>query len=402
MLFRGALKIKQIIISRYIYHEKPIFHWSFYALTFYSLGIIYQSFLRSSYPSHYLLYQPELLLIGIVILIIFTSICIIKQYKKKFTLVVLLPTTSLCGAFLYYNQQIKHKNFQDLINKKKHTVIGEVTDIEQLAKGHLKTKITLKIKNMLQTSNNTTHQTENSSGKKITLYTQTQKDIQVGDVIKIANLLFKKIKNESFNNYLIKEHIAATTCEPKLNYIPISRATYSLTRWLHQKKNTIFSTLKNKINKKHFTLVAKIFFGNNNTSFYYTQQTKEQGKRWGIAHYFARSGLHLIIFILLWNLLFRLIPAPFTIKQIAVVVMGIIYFLLSWPSTSFNRAFSTFLLYKFGTILRLQTDFLHLLTLVCLVTLVLNPTQLFFLDFQLSFGLTLALALLNRSSSQKI
>ncbi|MFC1845655.1 ComEC/Rec2 family competence protein [Candidatus Dependentiae bacterium] len=106
----------------------------------------------------------------------------------------------------------------------------------------------------------------------------------------------------------------------------------------------------------------------------------------------ARSGLHLVIFMFLWGIIFSFIPLPFTYKQLALIGLGLFYCLLSWTSISFIRAISIFLLYKISPLLHKQGQLLHLLTIICLVTLIWNPAQLLFLDFQLSFGLTLALA----------
>ena len=68
--------------------------------------------------------------------------------------------------------------------------------------------------------------------------------------------------------------------------------------------------------------------------------------------------------------------------------LSILYFILSWPSISFIRAFLIFLFTKYCNLHRHPTHFMHILLLTCCIVLLINPLQLFFLDFQLSFFLT--------------
>ena len=143
-------------------------------------------------------------------------------------------------------------------------------------------------------------------------------------------------------------------------------------------------------------LFSAIFLGKKNKTQTY-DKSKDQFKIWGISHYLARSGLHLVIFIMIWHLILCLFPIPFRWKQSILIALALIYALLSWSSVSFIRALTVFMLYKIATIFEIQMHIVHSITLACLFTLLYNPAHLFFLDFQLSFALTFALAWLANS-----
>ena len=117
---------------------------------------------------------------------------------------------------------------------------------------------------------------------------------------------------------------------------------------------------------------------------------------WGISHYLARSGLHMILFILIWTMVLQFLPVHISVKRVAIAALCIIYSILTWPSISFCRSFFVFLLCQVGMIVNFQVNFLHLLTTTCLLILLFNPIQLFFLDFQLTFSLSFALVWLSR------
>lgn len=228
-------------------------------------------------------------------------------------------------------------------------------------------------------------------------YSRYKTKFQVDDKIRLDNIKIKKVKNESlsentsFQKYLIKEGFLTSiflTKDQKLELI--ERPKYSFWRWLWNLKTQTYKDLASKMDKQTFTYFALIFLGN--TQQLEITQMRETFNYWGLSHYLARSGLHIVLFILIWTFLFRFIPIRLRWKRSILILICIIYKLLSWSSIPFIRAFYVFLLMEGGKLLDLQTHFLHLLSIVCLLVLIFNPLQLFFLDFQLSFGLTFTLS----------
>jgi len=213
----------------------------------------------------------------------------------------------------------------------------------------------------------------------------------VGDTISVTGLTFKQPPKD-LGQYLLKEGIMATVFMTKLDYTILERPQRSFARWLFYTRENLINALEKKLSPRTFQLFASIFLGNKQSPKWLIEKTKEHFNTWGVTHYLARSGLHMVIFVFIWQLLLRFLPAHWIAKELILLIASFLYCTLSWASVSFNRAFLTFLFHKACMLFSLQTNFLHLLTLVCLTILLHNPMQLFFLDFQLSFGLTCALA----------
>ena len=237
--------------------------------------------------------------------------------------------------------------------------------------------------------------------KAIQIYTKKNHDIKIEDKIKIKNLKIKGPKNEHFAFYLIKQNIAATIFTPNIEHELIARPKWSASRWLTIKRKKIAQNVKRKMPIKLFSMFSSMFLGNRNIPQRYNHEIKNKFKSLGIMHFLARSGLHLIIFLLLCTLMLQFFPFYFYIKQIIIILLSSIYLLLSWPSTSFIRAFSILLFYKLLPFFNKKPDIVHIVTTVCLLMLLHNPILLFFLDFQLSFGLTFSLAFFSQIQIQR-
>lgn len=227
----------------------------------------------------------------------------------------------------------------------------------------------------------------------IQLYVRHNIGLAIDDLIEISSLVFKKEKTTTnFTHYRLKEGISATLFVDTFYCTIIDRPQWSLKRWIFNKRRALLLSFKKKLSPTTFNLFSSIFLGNKEASKQEMGHLKEHFNTWGITHYLARSGLHMVIFVISWQVLLGFIPLPFMIKEVLLLMLGLIYYVLSWPTVSFNRAFLLFLVCKLCLLARLQTDFLYLLSGICCAILLYNPLQLFFLDFQLSFGLTFALA----------
>ena len=238
--------------------------------------------------------------------------------------------------------------------------------------------------------------------RNLSLYvTRIPTELLVGDVIEITDLICKEIKNPSFGTYLAKEKISATLFLDNFTYTLLKRPTFSVARSLFYMRNTIFNSLRNKINKATFTLFSSIFLGNHTRGKKSDKKTKESFKIWGLSHHLARSGLHLVIFAMLWHFILNILPIAFLARQFLFILFVLLYALLSWSSISFERALLMLIFYKLTLFIKTSLHYIHLITLVTLLVLLLNPLQLFFLDFQLSFGLTFALAWFSAIESRK-
>jgi competence protein ComEC len=158
-------------------------------------------------------------------------------------------------------------------------------------------------------------------------------------------------------------------------------------------RNDVYQAIRTKLSPLTADYFGLIFLGNKQQESAHTLRT--MFSYWGLSHYLARSGLHIILFIMLWSFFFRIIPLHGSIKRVMLVVICVVYDFLSWSSIPFARAYYAFLLMKGGELLYQQINYLHILSIVCLSILLFNPMQLFFLDFQLTFALTFTLVFLS-------
>ncbi len=229
----------------------------------------------------------------------------------------------------------------------------------------------------------------------IRIYTKKKLAAQINDRVKIENIILKKPKNDSFYSYLMKEGIAATAFQDQVKLTVESHPSFSVARWLFHSRQAVLRSFQKSLNKETFQLFAAIFLGEKEVMKRNKETLEGPFKQWGIVHYLARSGLHLVIIVSLCALLLKCAPAPFAVKQILLLAAVLFYSLLSWSSISFIRALLIFLMYTYCQLSRTPNHFLQLLLLCCFILLLINPLYLLFLDFQLSFGLTFALAWLN-------
>jgi len=353
-------------------------HYSFFVTFFLIMGIWYQA---AEYP----IWIPVLIFLSTI------SILFFKKATHLILPFVLLSAIYGLGSIRYKKQQTNFNNFYKLTHQEKFDVIGTVTAIDLAANAKFSKRVTLDLSKIKKTDSKEKWQQIDNT---VYIYTYTTKYLDVADFIILKNITFKKSNNNSFNNYLIKEKKVATLFLTPFDYRRLYRPYFSFYRWLSHAKKSLFFRLRKKFSRETFTFFSTLFLASPSEK-QQINDVKHAFKSWGIIHYLARSGLHLVLFILIFQFLLQFLPISYTKKQLLLVVITLAYALLSWSSIPFTRALYTFFLYKIGAFLHFKTHLLHLLALICFITLIVNPMQLFFLDFQLSFGLTTGLAYFN-------
>jgi ComEC/Rec2-related protein len=225
--------------------------------------------------------------------------------------------------------------------------------------------------------------------------------VEVGDRIRIKKLTFKPIKNSSYQWYLFKEGLAGSAFIKRLNYTLEHRPVWSIHRWVFTQRERIIKHCNLTLSGETFSLLSALFFGKQPHGLSFYGSVRSHFTYWGVVHFLARSGLHLVLLAFCWSYLMRKMVLPFLLKQFLLGIFMYLYHLLTWPSISFMRALITFFIYRSATLSKQTVQPLHVLALTSLFVLLHNPVQLFFLDFQLSFGLTFALAWFNEVSLRK-
>lgn len=227
-------------------------------------------------------------------------------------------------------------------------------------------------------------------------YTKQQFNGSIDDTIIIQNFHYKTPANKSsFFYFLMKEGIHATLFLNQSDYKIIGSRPNSLQQAIYKTKYRVLEGISGKCSSLATTLISSIFLGNRLYVKEQYQQIKQLFSNWGILHFLARSGAHMIMFIFFLQYFLQLLPAPFATKQLLLLVLSLVYAIFSWQSVSFSRALATFICYKLCHLSAIQISSVQLIVLLSCSFLLYNPLHLFFLDFQLSFGITLVLAIIN-------
>jgi competence protein ComEC len=299
------------------------------------------------------------------------------------------------GSWLHHKELYDYDAFYTFVDNKKITITGTVIDKSEVINNYKKsTVITLAIDTIA------TNNSAQKSNKVILFYTESNNNAVVGDTVTFFNIRCKKPSSQSFQRYQIKEQIVATIFDNIPEYTVTYHPTWSLRYWIWNQKKRLLNGLAGKLSPNGFRFFSSLFLGNRACIKTELEETNEQFKTWGISHFLARSGLHLALFIFIWQAIFCVIPLPLMIKQIIISLLSCIYFILTWTSAPFTRSFALFTLNKVCLFTKTPFHLLHYLTLVCFGFLLYCPLYLFFLDFQLSFALTFALAWFNQLSTE--
>lgn len=368
--------------SQQAYIEKPyIYHltqWIACASAF-MLGILYA-------------HTCSMLAFACLAIIVLANL-LLTQSVKRCCLPILLFVVGFID--LTYQQQ-RYKEIVTAISGKPLCIIAHIQEIERVQHPMYRyiTTATVQKTHSAKTGTIDTHWRMQCFSFAAPLY-------RIGDTVQFNQITLKQQADGSFLSYLMKEQIHGTFFFKTNDCQIIDHPTYSIRRTLHAIKSDLLASIQKKCSQGTFTLFSSVFLGNRNYVKKQYQAIKERFHHWGIMHFLARSGLHLILFIFLLQLFLQVIPIPLITKHLCVACATVVYALFSWQSVSFSRALAAFGWYTVCRISGLQINAAHIMiSLVCLF-LLHNPFLLFSLDFQLSFGLTFILSLINQLNTAK-
>jgi predicted membrane metal-binding protein len=327
------------------------------------------------------------------------SVCmLLVGYFRKRNIIISLG----CGVLVFFMSslmlQLQKQEFQALLlmfEKQKTTLIGTLLEKDPWIGREGGELLRVSVCEVYQPSS----QFHEHISLDVLCYTTAPTNTEVGDFIQIKYAEIKPSSNTdkqkpSYQDYLFKEGIVCSLFTRGGNQVLIShRPEWSLRRSLWKLRNGICSTLNEKLNPQTRTYFNLIFLGNKHQEN--NSELREFFGYWGLSHYLARSGLHIVLFIIMWTYLLCLVPLHLFFKRLLLIIMCVMYDLVSWTSIPFARAYYAFLLMKLGELLGLHINYLHILTIICLCMLLFNPLLLFFLDFQLTFLLTFILIIIS-------
>ena len=130
--------------------------------------------------------------------------------------------------------------------------------------------------------------------------------VQVGDTVLIS-ITAQPSKRE---RALFKEGLSCSLYLPVLPFTLLSRPRVSFARWRSQKRKQILKSLSKKLSPLTFSFMSALVLGTRpDTALYKT--IAKHCSYWGIAHYLARSGLHVVITVYCSGTLITVYPSSF-------------------------------------------------------------------------------------------
>lgn len=321
-----------------------------------------------------------------------------RMVSSKRKTILLCVGLFVLGFLRCYWQQASYKTMlQSLHQKTALQLQAQITDIKKADHPRYKAVMVCSVNAQLQDGTTIAY----PHSWNLQCYCATTPPCTVGDTIQLHNIHITPARNNDFGTFLLKENLHATAFIKRAQCTVTDHPTWSCARYLHELRQQIVEQLRIKCSAQTFGLIMLIFFGDRLQAKKEYLAAKELFNGWGIMHFLARSGLHLVIFILALNYCLRHVPLAFGYKKFLLASICILYYLLSWSSISFVRALLTFFWYTTYTLCNLQIDGPRIVMLVTTICLLHNPMLLFFLDFQLSFGLTLVLAVITRYTTER-
>jgi ComEC/Rec2-related protein len=162
---------------------------------------------------------------------------------------------------------------------------------------------------------------------------------------------------------------------------------------IQEKKESIVDAAQKSLDPISYYFFSAIALGNvDNSQLYYDALCK----KWGIMHYLARSGLHIVLILQFIMALLVCVGLSYKRARIGSLVFLLFFYCLSFPSLPFQRALITSILQYVALSSNKNTTPLFLFCLCTLLFLLYNPFYVINLGFQLSFFITGILIAISR------
>ena len=227
----------------------------------------------------------------------------------------------------------------------------------------------------------------------IQLFVSEKPTFEAGSHLKIEKLFFTPIANKSYQLYLLKESIHATSYCTNLSYSLIYQER-SIKLSIKEKISDIEDRVSSTVSKQTALFFSSLFLGSKKYIQADSTDIKNYFNTWGINHFLARSGLHVSLVLFFVLFICRSLQLSLLFSHLLTLFFLTIYLLFSYSSVSFMRAIITAFLTLWCLSFRVPINIVHILLLSLLFTVIYNPFFLLFLDFQLTFLLTFGLAIL--------
>ena len=111
----------------------------------------------------------------------------------------------------------------------------------------------------------------------------------------------------------------------------------------------------------------------------------------GLSHIFAMSGLHIGLVIVILYIIFKRTVKNKRLIEILLLLSITLYYLSVKESSSFTRAYIMAVVYLLGKLFYEKIDLGKALFVSAVISVLINPTAIFSVSFQLSYGAIIAI-----------
>ncbi len=165
--------------------------------------------------------------------------------------------------------------------------------------------------------------------------------------------------------------------------IEIIKGRSSVNRWLFKMRQGIHQRLTEAVGQPYDGLAAGLLLGEKSGI---EAEMKDQFRRLGIIHILAVSGLHVGFVLLVLTVLAKIAMLPRLYKFLFITVGLLFYLGISGGAISVLRAVTMAILYSYGNFREKEILSWSIVGFTAFIFLLIDPSQLFSLSFQLSFG----------------
>jgi ComEC/Rec2-related protein len=295
------------------------------------------------------------------------------------------------GFFSAYYQKSSFDTMQHYFMEKDIVVRGVVHDIEKTPLSTFPYTVTVAVDAYMKKS-----EPWKPVKTMVKFFTFRYGPFTVGDYVELETQEISPASG-SFSSYLIKEGMSCYFFIPRLTLLSKTRPSFSFFRFLHRKRGALYAALQKYCSIKTKLLFELLFLGKKEKYNVVEDELNDAFRNWGIVHMTARSGMHMTIFVSLCNLFMQFVPCVNLVKHFLLFIIMCLYAFFSYSSVSFIRALLTALFITYCHMVLRRINFLHITLLVYVLQLLINPIVLFFLDFQLSFLLTIGIGFFSKT-----
>ncbi|OGB97169.1 hypothetical protein A3F06_02150 [candidate division TM6 bacterium RIFCSPHIGHO2_12_FULL_36_22] len=320
-----------------------------------------------------------------VSILILSACGLYTAYTADNSIIVITILCFFFGTMAYQYHDQRYTKAANSLTGFQPTLVGKVSTVERI-----KNKFTYR--STIQVANHY-----------IWVLSKETPGFEPGDLVQINKLYLHSPLNKEMGPWMKKEGIIATAFAGKIKTTILKNASMlDILASLNRQKEHIFTRLQQKLPAYVGNLMGLIFFGNKqDIDPSELMELRTTYMHWGLSHYLARSGLHIVILFTLFNVLLLFFGLPIFIRKLLLLGFCLLYTALSWMSISYIRALLLIFFYTIAQLANIKLSLLFFINLTCCIILLYNPYQLFALDFQLSFALTYILILIGHLKVQE-